>query len=169
MKDWEGSNEKKSWLASDNYKVFAHSRLFLRFKDAQQEFDAAAGFSPDMSLVDGAAGGNSALALYDIGNLEFLYVTRMPSARAYQTMLWQSRAKFQPRKSAGIDYFVRQEQRRLAAFAVTNDLLLIATEEQAMASALALIAGQSQPAMTQERGISAPPRPSRRRARSAWR
>jgi hypothetical protein len=150
LKDWEGSSLQKGWLASDNYKVFAQSRLFLRFKDAQQEFAAAAGFTPDMSLVNGAAGGNSALALYDIGNLEFLYITRMPSARAYQTVLWQSRAKFQPRKAAGIDYFVRQEQRRLAAFAVTNDLLLIATEEQTMAAALSLIAGQSQPAMTEE-------------------
>jgi hypothetical protein len=150
VKDWNGSAEKKTWLASDNYRVFAQSRLFLRLQDAQQEFSAAAGFGPDMSLVDAVAGTNSVLALYDIGSLEFLYITRMPSARAYETMLWQARAKFQPRKSAGIDYYVRQEQRRLAAFAVTNDLLLIATEEQAIASALALIAGQSPPAMKQE-------------------
>lgn len=150
LKDWTGSSEKRIWTGGDNYKVFAQSRLFLRLADAQQEFAATAGFAPDMTLADAVAGTNSALALYDIGNLEFLYVTRMPSARAYQTILWQSRAKFQPRKAAGIDYFVRQEQRRLAAFAVTNDLLLIATEEQAMASALALLAGQSRPAMTQE-------------------
>ena len=150
LKDWTDSNEKKMWLASDSYKVFAQSRLFLRLKDAQQGFEKAAAVVPDMPLVDGAAGGNSALALYDIGNLEFLYITRMPSARAYETILWQSRAKFSPRKSAGIDYYVRQEQRRLAAFAVTNDLLLIATEEQVMASALALLAGQSPPAMMQE-------------------
>lgn len=161
VKQWNASNEKKLWLGSSNYQVFSRSRLFLRFADAQTEFAAAAGLTPDMTLVDAAAGGNSALALYDIGNLEFLYVTRMPSARAFQTALWQSRAKFQPRKSAGIDYYVRQEQRRLAAFAVTNDLLLIATEEQAMASALALIAGEQRPAMIQEswhqRAVAAQP------------
>jgi hypothetical protein len=150
VKQWNGSNEKKVWVASGNYQVFSRSRLFLRFADAQQEFAAAAGFAPDMTLVDAAAGTNSALALYDIGNLEFLYITRMPQARAYESMLWQSRAKFQPRKSAGIDYYVRQERQRTAAFAVSNDLLLIATEEEALASALALLAGQSQPAMKSE-------------------
>jgi hypothetical protein len=149
-KQWSTSNEQKTWLASANYQVFSRSRLFLRLSEAQQEFAGAAGLTPDMSFVDAAAGTNSALALYDIGNLEFLYVARMPVARAYETALWQSRAKFQPRKSAGLDYYVRQQQRRLAAFAVTNDLLLIATSEQAMASALALVAGQNQPAMKQE-------------------
>ena len=81
-----------------------------------------------MTLVDAAAGANSALALYDIGNLEFLYISRMPSARAYQSVLWQSRAKFQPRKSAGIDYYVRQKQSRGVAFAVTGDLVLLPSE-----------------------------------------
>ncbi len=150
VKDWNGSAEKSTWLASDNYQAFSRSRLFLRFHDAQQEFGAVAGFAPDMSLVDAVAGTNSLLALYDIGSLDFLYITRLPSARAYETMLWQARAKFQPRKSAGIDYYVRQEQSRVAAFAVTTDLLLIATGEQSIASALALIAGESRPAMKQE-------------------
>ncbi len=150
IRDWNGSNTKGAWLASANYAVFSRSRLFLRLNDAQREFGTAAGFDPDMLLVNSAAGSDSALALYDIGNLEFLYITRMPSARAFETALWQSRAKFQPRKSAGIDYYVRQQQRRLAAFAVTGGLLLIATQEQALASALTLIAGQTAPVMKQE-------------------
>ena len=150
VKDWNGSNVKNTWLGSGNYQVFSNSRLFLRLKEAQDQFGAAAGLAPDMSLLDAAAGTNSALALYDIGNLEFLYITRMPSARAYQSMLWQSRARFEPRKSAGVDYFVRRAQNRTAAFAVAGDLMLIATQEQAMASALALIAGQTPPAMKQE-------------------
>lgn len=37
MKDWNGSAEKSTWLASDNYQAFSRSRLFLRFHDAQQE------------------------------------------------------------------------------------------------------------------------------------
>lgn len=150
VRDWNSSAEKKTWLASANYQVFSNSRLFLRLKEAQDQFGAAAGFAPDMTLVDAVAGGNSALALYDLGNLEFLYVTRMPQAKAYQSMLWQSRAKFQPRKSANIDYFVRQQQSRTAAFAVTADLLLLATSEPALAGALALIGNQTAPAMTQE-------------------
>lgn len=150
VSDWNASKVKAEWLASADYNVFSKSRLFLRLSDAQTEFAAAAGLSPDMTLVATAAGSNSALALYDIGSLEFLYITRMPQSKAFETMLWQSRAKFQPRKSAGLDYYVRRQQNRLAAFAVTNDLLLIATDEQALASALALIAGQPAPPMRQE-------------------
>ncbi len=148
--DWNSSKVKTDWLASSNYDVFSKSRLFLRLGEAQTEFAAAAGFTPDLSVVSAVAGSNSALALYDIGSLEFLYITRMPQSKAFETMLWQSRAKFQPRKSAGLDYYVRRQQSRLAAFAVTNDLLLIATDEQAIASALALIAGQSPPSMNRE-------------------
>src|ERR1017187_7944080 len=87
VKQWNASTEKKAWAASGNYQVFSRSRLFLRFADAQQEFGAAAGFAADMTLLNAAAGTNSALALYDIGNLEFLYITRMPQARAYESML----------------------------------------------------------------------------------
>jgi hypothetical protein len=150
VREWNTSRVKAAWLGSANYKVFRTTRLFLRLNEAQQEFSNAAGLPADMTLVDAVAGGDSALALYDIGGLEFLHITRMPQARALQTILWQSRAKFQPRRSAGIDYYVRQQQQRTAAFAVTNDLLLVATNEQSLASALALIAGQSAPAMRQE-------------------
>src|SRR5271157_4756453 len=80
--DWENSKEKQKWLASDNYQAFSRSRLFLRLEEAQRQFAVAAGAPPDMALLDSVAGGQSVLALNDIGNLEFLYITRMPSAHA---------------------------------------------------------------------------------------
>src|SRR5208337_4792684 len=129
--DWENSKEKQKWLASDNYQVFSRSRLFLRLQEAQRQFAVAAGAPPDMALLDSVAGGQSALALYDIGNLEFLYITRMPSARAMQNVLWTNREKFEPRKAAGIPYFIRTEpeKNRLVAFATSGDCLLLATLE----------------------------------------
>jgi hypothetical protein len=150
LKEWNASDVKASWTQSDNLKVFSQSRLYMRLNEAQQEYAAAAGLPPDMTFLEAVSGSNSALALYDIGTLQFLYITRMPSARSYQTALWQARARFQPRRSAGIDYYIREQRDRRAAFAVTNDLLLIATDEQALASALALIAGQTPPAMKAE-------------------
>src|SRR5207249_2978976 len=41
--DWNGSAEKAKWLASDNYRAFSHSRLFLRLGEAYEEFGTAAG------------------------------------------------------------------------------------------------------------------------------
>lgn len=150
--DWENSREKQKWLESDNYQVFSRSRLFLRLQEAQQQFATAAGAPPDMALLDSLAGEQSALALYDIGNLEFLYITLMPSARAMQNVLWTNRERFEPRKAADIPYYVRTEpeKSRLVAFATSGDYLLLATREDLMAGALVLLSGKSQPTLQDE-------------------
>jgi hypothetical protein len=152
LHDWENSKEKQKWLESDNYQVFSRSRLFLRLQEAQRQFAVAAGAPPDMALLDAVAGAQSALALYDVGNLEFLYITRMPSARAMQNVLWTNREKFEPRKAADIPYYVRTEpeKNRLVAFATAGDCLLLATREDLMAGALGLLSGKSQPALEDE-------------------
>ncbi len=152
LADWNQSKEKELWLAGDNYKVFSRSRLFLRLKEALGEFGAAAGLEPDMALVQSVAGSESAVAIYDIGKLEFLYVTRMPASRALESVLWQKRAEFEPRKAADIEYFVRidPESHRVVAFAHASDYLLLATREDLMAGALQHIAGQPGPSAAHE-------------------
>lgn len=153
VRDWNASPEKEAWLKSDNYAVFVRSHLLLRLTDARNEFAAAAGFPPDMSLVSDVAGGESALALYDIGKLEFLYVTRLPSARAAESALWRARGDYQPRSAAGSQYFVKVDPatRRTVAFAVSGDYLLLATREDLVAGALLLLAGQPGAAVSSER------------------
>lgn len=152
LRDWNGSNEKALWLASDNYRAFVRSRLLLRLDEARGEFAQAAGVSPDLPLVESIAGSESALGLYDIGNLQFLYITRLGSARAIENALWQSRANFEPRSSAGKSYYLRTDAQsgRMAGFAATDDFLLIATREDLLSNALALMSGQSNAAVTEE-------------------
>jgi hypothetical protein len=152
VRDWNSSKEKQKWLASDNYQVFSRSRLLLRLREAQQQFAVAAGAPPDMALVDSVAGGQSALAIYDIGNLEILYITRMPSARAMRNALWTNRGQFEPRKAADVPYYVRTEpeKNRLVAFATSGDHLVLATREDLMAGALGLLSGKSQPRLPDE-------------------
>lgn len=144
VKDWESSKQKHLWLGSDNYAVFSRSRLFLRLKTVGEQFSVAAGLPPDMDLLSQVAGKHSVLALYDIGKLQFLYITYLPSARSMETKLWQTRAKFEPRQAGGDDFYVRRdpESQREVAFAVTGDYLLLATREDLIAGALALMAGK---------------------------
>jgi hypothetical protein len=153
LRDWNASPEKTAWLASDNHEVFSRSRLYLRLADAHAEFAAAAGLPATMELVDSVAGGESALALYDIGNLQFLYITRLASARALETALWKTRSSYETRNAAGFDYFVRTDpaSRRVAAFAAAKDCLLLATREDLIAGALTLMAGRPAEAVTGER------------------
>jgi hypothetical protein len=144
LEAWNNSTEKKRWLASDNFGVFARSRLFLRLKEAHGEFATAAGFSPELATVERIAGRESALGLYDIGKLEFLYVTRQPMAQATESILWQRRTEFEPRQAAGVPYYIRtdEESKRVMAFAATRDHLLLATREDLLVGALGLLAGE---------------------------
>jgi hypothetical protein len=145
LRDWNASPEKMTWLRSDNFQVFSRSRLYLKLEQAQTEFAAAAGLPPNMDLLANAAGAQTTLAIYDIGKLEFLYVTRMSPDRFAGGALWKARGTYQPRQSAGIDYYVKTDpaSKRVAAFAASKDLVILATREDLLAGALSLISGQA--------------------------
>ena len=129
LSDWNSSVQKQQWLTSDNYEVFSRSRLFLRLKGAGDQFAAAAGLPPDMDFLSQVSGERSVFVVYDIGKLQFLYITYLPSAKSMQTTLWQTRSKFEPRNAGGVDFYLRRdpESQREVAFAVSGDYLLLAT------------------------------------------
>lgn len=143
LADWNRSPQKQAWLAGSNYEVFSRSRLLLRLKDAGKQFATAAGLPPDMNFLSQVAGSESALALYDIGKLQFVYVTRLPSANAMQNQLWKTRSKFETRSAGGATFYLRRdpESQREVEFAVSGNCLLLATREDLMAGALQLMAG----------------------------
>lgn len=149
LKHWNDSKEKNAWLKSDNFSVFSNSRLFGRLGGAQEEFAQAAGLPPDMSFLSEVAGARSIFAWYDIGNLEFLYITQLPAGAAEKTRLMQMRGKFAMRQTGGQTFYVRTQtgetggQRRTVAFATSGDWLLLATREDLMAGALTLMGNTS--------------------------
>src|SRR5260370_7766290 len=97
LKDWNGSAQKASWVQSKKYEVYSRSRLFLRLQGASNQFAVAAGLPPDMNFLTQVAGTQSALALYDIGKLEFLYLTSLPSATSTQSTPSHTRPQFTTR------------------------------------------------------------------------
>jgi len=60
-----------------------------------------------------------------------------------QTTLWQTRAKFEPRSTGGVNFYLRRdpESQKEVAFAVSGDYLLLATREDLLAGALQLMSG----------------------------
>jgi hypothetical protein len=156
---WRGSQEQQSWLRSADYKAFSQSHLFLRLTEAYNEYAGAAGFAPDAAMLQSIAGSESGLAFYDIGKLEFLYLTRLPSTQALETAPWRSRASFSPRKAGGADFYVRTDASgRVVAFAVANGVLLLATREDLMAGALELMAHAPRTKMIDEGWFARPSR-----------
>jgi hypothetical protein len=144
LSDWNSSPQKRQWIQSTSYEAFSRSRLFLRLKGASDQFAVAAGLPPDMNFLSQVSGRQSILALYDIGNLQFLYITYLPSAKSIQTTLWKTRAKFEPRSAGGVNFYLRRdpESKHEVAFAISGDYLLLATREDLMAGALQLISGK---------------------------
>ncbi|MGB7623159.1 MAG: hypothetical protein WBN92_12475 [Terriglobia bacterium] len=142
---WNASPQKQRWMKSSNYEVFSRSRLFLRLKDASSQFTTAAGIPPDGSFLLQVAGRQSVLALYDIGKLQFLYMSKLSSTSSMQTALWQTRAKFETREVSGRTFYVRRdpESEKEVAFAVNGEYLLLATREDLVAEALKLMGGST--------------------------
>ena len=138
LKDWNTSPEKRAWLLSDNYAEFSNSRLFSRLSQAQDEFSAAAGLPTDASLLEKVAGKESCLGLYDIGNLEFVYVTRLDQQEIENTPLWQTRSKFEQRTEAGTNFYVHKDAQssRVAAFASKDGWLILGTRDDLVAGVL---------------------------------
>jgi len=143
LQDWTASPEKQAWLKSDNYEVFSRSRLFLRLQAAQQEFASTAGVPPNTEFLSEVAGKHTALGIYDIGQLEMLYITELPSSRAVQSGIWQQRSKFEPRQFAGAPFFAHTDPQsgRTVAFAISGNYLILATREDLVAGALSAIKG----------------------------
>lgn len=143
--DWNSSPQKAQWIKSESYEMFSRSRLFLRLKAAGDQFALAAGLPPDDNFLSQIAGEHSVVAIYDIGKLQFLYITYLPAAKSMQTTLWQTRANFEPRTSGGVEFYLRRDpaSEREVAFAIAGDYLLLATREDLIAAALQLIAGTS--------------------------
>jgi hypothetical protein len=152
LKQWNASPEKLAWWKSDSREVFSRSRLFTRLQQAQDEFASAAGIPPDMSFLSDVAGEQSALAIYDIGKLQLLYITRLPSARAMTSGIWQQRAKFETRQVAGRTFYVRTDPQseRVTAFAFDDDYLILATREDLVAGALSVLADQKAASLSQQ-------------------
>ncbi len=163
---WNRSPEQRAWLTSANYSAFANSRLFTRLGDAQSSFTDAAKTGIDGDFLKQIAGGESIFAWYNIGNLEFLYISHLSPDRLSKLNLLAQRGSFARRESAGTAFYVRSssgaaaspednapvDQPRTVAFAVRGDWLLLATREDLIAGALQLMAappGPKQPVESQ--------------------
>lgn len=156
IKEWNASQAKKDWLASDAYRQFAVSRLAQRLQEAQQEF-ADAGKTPiDMQLLEQLAGDRSALALYNPGDLEFLLVTRMPEARFAASFFGRQRAALSPRTAAGTQYFVatNPSSRRVVAFAIRGEWVIAGTTESLVAQCLQRMAANTANGLASEEWFS---------------
>jgi hypothetical protein len=143
LRDWDTSKVKADWLQSANYAVFSRSNLFTKLQEVYGQYGAAAGFEPGLKSVIQIAGSNSALALYGIRDVEFLYISRIADAAFMKSQLWAVREKFEQRQAGGLPFYLHVDpaSKRTVAFAFAKGYLLLATRDDLVAQALERIAG----------------------------
>ena len=153
LRDWDTSKVKADWLGSANYAVFSQSNLFTKLQEVYSQYGAAAGFLPDLRSISEIAGTDSALALYGIRDVEFLYVTRIGDAVFMKSQLWAVRDKFEQRQAGGVPFYLRTDpaSKRTVAFAFSKGYLLLATRDDLIAQALELAAGGGNPSIASDR------------------
>ncbi len=142
LSEWSASREKTEWLGSANYEAFLRSGLLGRLDGASTEFTQASGVVNDWNFLISVAGSQSAMAIYDIGNMKFVYISRLPSAKLAQSKIWQARTTYTTRTASGKNYFVKSDpiSKRTACLANDGDLLILTTDESLMAATLAQLA-----------------------------
>ena len=82
MKAWLASSIHEKFYKSASFNAFSKSRIYLKFQDRKNDFESALGFGLDESRLAELAGGMSAISVYDIGNLELVFVTEVARERA---------------------------------------------------------------------------------------
>ena len=145
LREWDSSQVKTGWLGSANYEVFSRSNLFSKLSEVWAQYGEAAGFRPGLKSLIEIAGTDSALALYDIRDVEFLYVSRIADSDLAKSALWNVRTRFEERQAGGVPFYLRTDpaSKRTVAFAVTKGYLILATRDDLVAQSLELLAGRA--------------------------
>lgn len=152
VQDWAASPEQSNWSGSTAAKVFSTSRLGSRLAEVAASYAASTGFASTLDWLKSVAGAESTLAIYDVGRLEFVYITRLSAARAEATSLMRNRTSFTPRQVEGRTFYVKAVEKGSgrAAFAVTDGWLIAGTRDDLVAGVIAAIANKLPAGLAQE-------------------
>ena len=153
LHDWDASKVKADWLESTNYEVFSRSNLFTKLGEVYEQYGDAVGFVPGLKRLIEVAGTDSALALYQIRDVEFLYISRVTDAGLMKSQLWAVRDQFEQRQAGGLSFYLRTDpgSKRTVAFAYAKNYLLFSTRDDLLAQSLELMAGGGNPAIASDR------------------
>ncbi len=94
IKLWNESELKEKYLASDNYNDFRNRHLGRKLASRWQEFSDSAGFAIDLDVLSSITGNQASIALYDVGKLEFVFITPVSDEIFAATKFASNRNKF---------------------------------------------------------------------------
>ena len=111
-----------------------------------EEFNNALGFPLDLSTIGSSTDGAAAVAVYDIGQLDLLFVAPISDEKVALTQFFNSKDQFEEMETPdGTPYYShtveadRGRQKQVLAFATVNGRFLLGTNEKLFLRAIANI------------------------------
>lgn len=149
IKLWNESEFRGKYLESDNFHGFKNNHLGRKLTSRWEEFSGAAGFPIDLEAISGLAQNRAALALYDVGKLEFVFIAPLSDEIFAATKFAKNRGKFSEeilddgtivyRAAVEAD---RGRQKQELIFAGAKGRFILATSEKLLARTLNNINGK---------------------------
>jgi len=150
INSWERSQLKDRYLNSTNYQQLQHRHLALKLISRWEEFNNALGFSLDLAAIGSSTDGAAAVAIYDIGQLDLLFVAPISEEKVALTQFFKSKDQFEEIEAPdGTPYYSqtveadRGRQKQVLAFATVNGRFLLGTNEKLFLRAVANIKKRS--------------------------
>lgn len=138
-----GSSFSENFLKSQVFEEFTLSKLANKLADRMRALEEATGYGVSVKNLQAVAGSRTAFALYDIGELRFLFLTKIPAEKVLASSLWNLRDSFEIRRveNSDTEYFVREDSYGQVSFAFTlvGDMLLVGTDVLRFENALMLL------------------------------
>jgi hypothetical protein len=150
VKRWDESQLKERYLASTNFQQFQSRHLALKLIERWEEFNSAVGFPLDALTISEAAEKGAALAVYDVGRLEMVFVAPVGEEKLAATKFFAGADQFEETELPdGTSYYSRAveadrgRREQKFCFASARGRLVLATSEPLLLRTLANINGKS--------------------------
>ncbi|MBS1795801.1 MAG: hypothetical protein JSS81_18245 [Acidobacteria bacterium] len=137
IETWRKSETRAAYLKSENFDDFGKRHLALKLVERAGEIFDRTSIFPDLDLAANLSENSAALAVYDIGKMEFVFVAPMSEEKILATSLFSRQADFE---EIGIDSETRayskeievdrQRQKQKILFASVAGRLIVATSEK---------------------------------------
>jgi hypothetical protein len=144
LQEWDRSQLKERYLSSTNYQQLQHRHLALKLISRWEEFNTALGFQFDFATLAGSADTRAAVAVYDIGQLDLVFIAPLSEEKIALTQFFQNKERFEEVESPGGDVYYRQtveadrgRQKQMLAFATLNGRFVLATNESLLLRTIA--------------------------------
>ena len=149
IKLWNQSSFKEKYLESQNFDDLSKRHLGLKIASRWQEFSDALGMPIDADVVASLADKRAAIAVYDIGMLDIVFVAPMNDATFEATKLMHGSDKFDSEQlDDGTEIYRvdvdadKGRQKQQILFAHVKGRLIVATSEKLLAQTVSIITGR---------------------------